>query len=36
MSISFEIIKELIQRAKTNTLTEQDQDLIDLLGSLLN
>lgn len=35
MTITFQIIKELIERARTNSLTEEDQDLIDLLGEFL-
>lgn len=35
MELDFELLKELIERAKAGKLTEEDQDLIDLLGDFL-
>jgi hypothetical protein len=36
LKVNFENMKELIERIKTNTLTEEDMKLLDYLGELLN
>lgn len=36
MELDFNQLKALIERAKTDSLTEEDQDLIDSLGKLLD